>query len=60
MTLIQYTKKVVIARRTGSALMPDGCELLYRGNNEFSLYDQDGNCVEVSRSGASKLAYLFT
>lgn len=59
MTMAQFTKKIEVARRIGSALLPDGGVLYYRGNEEFAAYDGNGNCVEVSKNGAKALAYLF-
>ena len=58
MTMVQFTKKIEVARRIGSALLPDGSVLYYRGNNEFSIYDCNGNCVVVSKNGATNLAHL--
>lgn len=58
MTMAQFTKKIEVARKIGSALLPNGEILYYRGNNEFAIYDCNGNCVEVSKNGATNLAYL--
>lgn len=59
MTKAQFIKKVDVAIKSGMAFMPDGCALIYHGNMYFSVYDRDGNCVDVSKSGATKLFYLF-
>ena len=59
MTTAQFNKKIEIARRIGSALLPNGHVLYYRGNEEFAAYDDNGNCIEVSKNGGKALAYLF-
>lgn len=59
MTAAQFNKKIEVARRIGSALLPNGDVLRYHGNEEFAAYDCNGNCIEVSKNGGKALAYLF-
>ena len=58
MTIAQFKKKIEVARKNGYASLPNGEILYYRGNNEFAIYDCNGNCVEVSKNGATNLEYL--
>lgn len=60
-TLKQYKRKVEIARRTGEAILQDGCRLRYyrRGCGEvWSIRDKHGNTIDTADTPKA-LEYLF-
>ena len=60
-TLYQYRQKTEVARRTGEAILQDGCRLrCYRNGygETWSIRDKHGNTIDTA-STPKALEYLF-
>jgi hypothetical protein len=58
MTVKQYRKAVIIARKYGIARLNDGCTLHYYGQHGWAFHSANGQTVDTA-SSPSAFEYLF-